>query len=87
MNNNKLNLQDISVQALLGNLQEYIKQKENITTAVTEDKTAVVDKEDLQQAIIQLITGNDIDGKVKMAEKDKTINENTEQVNKADNYF
>ena len=72
--NNELNLQDISVHALLGNLQEYIKQKENITTSVTEDKTAVVDKEDLQQAIIQLITGNNIDGKVKMAEKDKTTN-------------
>ena len=85
--NNELNLQDISVQALLGNLEEYIKQKSNTTTAVTEDTKTVVDKEELQQAIIQLITGNDIDGKVKMAEKDKTINENTEQVNKADNYF
>lgn len=72
--NKELNIEDVSVQALLGNLQEYIKQKENITTAVTEDKTAVVDKEELQQAIIQLITGNDIDGKVKMAEKDKTTN-------------
>lgn len=67
--NNELNLQDISVQALLGNLEEYIKQNLNTKTAVEENNTTAVDKEDLQQAIIQLITGNDIDGKVKMAEK------------------
>lgn len=74
MMNKELNIEDVSVQALLGNLEEYIKQNLNTKTAVEEDKTTAVDKEELQQAIIQLITGNDIDGKVKMAEKDKTTN-------------
>lgn len=53
--NNELNLQDITVQALLGNLQEYIKQKEDMTTVVTEDKTTVVNKEELQQALVNIL--------------------------------
>lgn len=82
--NKELNIEDVSVQALLGNLEEYIKQNLNTKTAVEEDKTTGVDKEEIQQAIIQLITGGNIEHKVTQIPKDDSKSITTTQVNKDD---
>ena len=80
--NNDLNLQDVSIQALLGNIQEYLKQKNNSTSSVIEDKLTTIDKEDLQAALIQLITGKNIDDKSKIVGKAEYIDKNIKSANK-----
>ena len=80
--NKELNIEDVSVQALLGNLEEYIKQNLNTKTAAEEDKTTAVDKEEIQQAIIQLITGDNVENKVTQVTEDNSKSITTTQVNK-----
>ena len=82
--NKELNIEDVSVQALLGNLEEYIKQNLNTKTAVEEDKTTAVDKEEIQQAIIQLITSGNIEYKVTQVPEDNSKSITTTPVNKDD---